>query len=58
MLIEENRSAYDLALPFTDLLNDAMVLPIFDGGNVGIRRRALQKLFTSEGYKPWATCYE
>ncbi|KAH9212764.1 acyl-CoA dehydrogenase/oxidase [Leptodontidium sp. 2 PMI_412] len=51
-------SAYDLALPFTDLLNDAMVLPIFDGGNVGIRRRALQKLFMSEGYKPWATCYE
>lgn len=51
-------SAYDLALPFTDLLNDAMVLPIFDGGNVGIRRRALQKLFMSEGYKPWATCYD
>ncbi|PVH71811.1 putative acyl-CoA dehydrogenase [Cadophora sp. DSE1049] len=51
-------SAYDLALPFTELLNDAMVLPIFDGGNVGIRRRALQKLFMSEGYKPWATCYD
>ncbi|KAL3420747.1 acyl-CoA dehydrogenase domain-containing protein [Phlyctema vagabunda] len=50
-------SAYDLSMPFTDFLNDAMVLPIFDGGNVGIRRRALQKLFLQENYKPWATCY-
>ncbi|KAF8858307.1 putative acyl-CoA dehydrogenase [Acephala macrosclerotiorum] len=51
-------SAYDLNMPFTDLLNDAMVLPIFDGGNVGIRKRALQKLFMSDNYKPWATCYQ
>ncbi|CAL3968298.1 unnamed protein product [Diplocarpon coronariae] len=48
-------SAYDLASPFTELLNDAMVLPIFDGGNVGVRRRALQKLFMGEGYEPWET---
>jgi len=29
------------------------VLPIFDGGNVGIRRRALQELITADGYQPW-----
>ncbi|ERF74399.1 hypothetical protein EPUS_06577 [Endocarpon pusillum Z07020] len=32
-------TAYDADQPFADLLNVAMVLPIFDGGNVGIRRR-------------------
>ncbi|KUJ16339.1 acyl-CoA dehydrogenase [Mollisia scopiformis] len=51
-------SAYDLKQPFSELLNDAMVLPIFDGGNVGIRRRALQGIFMGEGYEAWATCYE
>jgi hypothetical protein len=31
-----------------------MVLPIFDGGNVGIRRRQIEKIYQSEGYEPWA----
>ncbi|KZV88637.1 putative acyl-CoA dehydrogenase [Exidia glandulosa HHB12029] len=51
-------SAYDTAAPFTSFLNDAMVLPIFDGGNVGIRRRDLQSLFMSANYDPWATSVE
>ncbi|KAL3470103.1 putative acyl-CoA dehydrogenase [Aspergillus californicus] len=50
-------SSYDVDLPFTDLLSTALVLPIFDGGNVGIRRRALQDLFMSEGYQPWVTSF-
>ncbi len=58
MLTIKPSSAYELNLPFTDLLNGAMVLPIFDGGNIGIRKRALQKLFMSKDYKPWATCYD
>ncbi|KAK0632256.1 acyl-CoA dehydrogenase/oxidase C-terminal [Immersiella caudata] len=29
-------TAYDLSQPFAELLTSAMVLPIFDGGNVGI----------------------
>lgn len=33
------RTAYDADQPIADLLNTAMVLPIFDGGNVGITRR-------------------
>lgn len=51
-------SAYDTSRPFSGLLNDAMVLPIFDGGNVGIRRRDLQALFMSEDYSPWSASVE
>ncbi|KAL1620479.1 hypothetical protein SLS56_009658 [Neofusicoccum ribis] len=48
-------SAYDTSLPFSGYLNDAMVLPIFDGGNVGIRRRDLQKLLMRDEYASWST---
>ena len=52
-----SRTAYDTDQPFVDLLNTAMVLPIFDGGNVGIRRRHMQELMLSEGYDAWASTY-
>lgn len=45
-----DRSSYDKAGVFPSLLNDAMCLPLFDGGNVGIRRRQLEKLFIAEDY--------
>jgi len=50
-------TAYDLDQPFAELLNNAMVLPIFDGGNVGIRRRALQSLMLSPTYDSWASTF-
>ncbi|KAL4860903.1 hypothetical protein BDV12DRAFT_86361 [Aspergillus spectabilis] len=50
-------SAYSTDLPFADLLSTALVLPIFDGGNVGMRRRALQELYMAEGYQPWFTSF-
>lgn len=50
-------TAYDADQPFADLLNTAMVLPIFDGGNVGIRRRHMQELMLSEDYDAWASTY-
>ncbi|KAL8722721.1 MAG: hypothetical protein Q9225_000833 [Loekoesia sp. 1 TL-2023] len=50
-------TAYDTDQPFADLLNTAMVLPIFDGGNVGIRRRHMQDLMLSKDYDPWASTY-
>ncbi|KAL2810297.1 acyl-CoA dehydrogenase/oxidase [Aspergillus granulosus] len=50
-------SAYNTELPFADLLSTALVLPIFDGGNVGIRRRALQELITADGYQPWFSSF-
>ena len=56
-LFGENRSAYNEDLPFGRLLNDALVLPIFDGSNVGVRRRALQELFMGDGYQPWISSF-
>ena len=53
----EDRTAYDTDQPFADLLNTAMVLPIFDGGNVGIRRRHMQELMLSTDYDAWASSY-
>lgn len=50
-------TAYDSEQPFAELLNNAMVLPIFDGGNVGIRRRAMQRLMLSPTYDPWASTF-
>lgn len=50
-------SAYSRGQPFGDLLNDVMVLPIFDGGNVGVRRRQLEAIFASKGYEPWETTF-
>ncbi|KAL8743359.1 MAG: hypothetical protein Q9190_004282 [Brigantiaea leucoxantha] len=50
-------TAYDADQPFADLLSTAMVLPIFDGGNVGVRRRHMQDLMLSEDYDPWASTY-
>ncbi|OTB06088.1 hypothetical protein M426DRAFT_55873 [Hypoxylon sp. CI-4A] len=50
-------TAYDINEPFSDLLNNALVLPIFDGGNVGIRKRHLQGLLASPNYDAWITTY-
>ncbi|QSZ33509.1 hypothetical protein DSL72_005077 [Monilinia vaccinii-corymbosi] len=50
-------TAYGAEQPFGDLLNTAIVLPIFDGGNVGIRRRHMQALMASKSYDPWASTY-
>jgi len=50
--------AYAKDMVFESLLNDAMVLPLFDGGNVGVRRRQLEKIFAAKGYEPWAATYE
>ncbi|KAI3326917.1 acyl-CoA dehydrogenase domain-containing protein [Xylariaceae sp. AK1471] len=50
-------TAYDTSQPFAELLTNAMVLPIFDGGNVGIRRRHMQQLMMDPAYDPWAATY-
>lgn len=51
-------SAYDAdEWPFARLMADALVLPIFDGGNQGVRRRQIQKIFLSKDYQPWAATF-
>lgn len=44
--------SYRADLGFGQLMENALVLPIFDGGNVGVRRRQVQKIFESEDYNP------
>ena len=39
---------------FVQMLQDAACLPLFDGGNVGVRRRQLEKIMQGEEYDPWA----
>jgi len=41
------RSSYDRTVPLGGLLADALVLPLFDGGNMGVRRRQLHELMQS-----------
>lgn len=36
---------------------DALVLPIFDGGNIGVRRRQVQQVFMREDYQPWKAAF-
>jgi hypothetical protein len=42
---------------FTKILQDAVCLALFDGGNVGVRRRQLEKIMKSDGYESWGTGY-
>jgi nitroalkane oxidase len=44
--------SYDLEAPFGRLLRDALALPIFDGGNTGVRRRRLQAMLMQPDYDP------
>ncbi|ROV87583.1 hypothetical protein VMCG_10609 [Cytospora schulzeri] len=50
-------ASYAKDQPFSRLLNDAMALPIFDGGNVGVRRRQIERIFQDTSYQPWAATY-
>lgn len=44
--------SYDHELPMGTLLQDALVLPLFDGGNMGVRRRQLHTLMSHQDYNP------
>ncbi|MFK4726084.1 alkylation response protein AidB-like acyl-CoA dehydrogenase [Bradyrhizobium niftali] len=44
--------SYDHEAPFARLLQDALALPIFDGGNMGVRRRQLHMMFRHGSYDP------
>ncbi|KAE8338722.1 hypothetical protein BDV24DRAFT_85470 [Aspergillus arachidicola] len=49
--------AYQAKFQYGVLLNDAVCLPIFDGGNVGVRRRQVEAVFKSTGYDPLASTF-
>ena len=44
--------SYDDLDPLNGLLQDALVLPLFGGGNMGVRRRALHALLLNPDYDP------
>jgi nitroalkane oxidase len=48
--------SYDHAAPFGRLLRDALALPIFDGGNMGVRRRQLHAMFMRPEYDALTAC--
>jgi nitroalkane oxidase len=50
-------TSYSVQMPFGRLMEDALCMPLFDGGNVGIRRRQLQALMTDAGYDPLAASF-
>jgi butyryl-CoA dehydrogenase len=42
-----HRSSFDSGSVLPKLLNDAMLLPLLSGGNVGVRRRRLELLWVT-----------
>ncbi|KAF2007791.1 acyl-CoA dehydrogenase NM domain-like protein [Amniculicola lignicola CBS 123094] len=46
--------SYAADMPFGRMLEDASCLPLFDGGNVGVRRRQVERILRGEGYQAWA----
>ena len=50
-------SAYSRDSVLGHLLQDALVLPIFDGGNVGVRRRQIEAIFGKDDYDPWESTF-
>ncbi|KAJ1715088.1 electron transport oxidoreductase [Aspergillus flavus] len=49
--------AYQAKFHYGVLINDAACLAIFDGGNVGVRRRQVEAIFKSTGYDPLASTF-
>ncbi|GAA2503076.1 acyl-CoA dehydrogenase family protein [Actinocorallia cavernae] len=46
--------AYNKAFPLIHHLLDAVAYPVFEGGNIGVRRRQLQGVLRDEGWDPLA----
>jgi alkylation response protein AidB-like acyl-CoA dehydrogenase len=47
-------SAYDTDFPLLRHLHEALAYPVIEGSNIGVRRRQMQALLTSDGYDPLA----
>jgi nitroalkane oxidase len=50
--------SYDHTLPLGRLLQDALALPLFGGGNIGVRRRRLHAILQRPEHDPSAGCSE
>ena len=50
--------SYDHALPLGRLLQDALALPLFGGGNIGVRRQRLHAILQRPEYDPFVASSE
>jgi hypothetical protein len=57
VLTKTHSKSYATDMPFAKLLQDASCLPLFDGGNVGVRRRQLESILKGERYEAWGATY-
>ena len=46
--------SYTELTPLAGLMQDALCFPVYDGGNMGVRRRQLHRIFQQPGYDPMA----
>lgn len=46
--------SYSDMTPLAGLMQDALCFPLYDGGNMGVRRRQLHRLLRTHGYDPMA----
>lgn len=46
--------SYTDKLPLASLMQDALCFPLYDGGNMGVRRRQLHQLMKQDGYSAMA----
>ncbi|MEV0225515.1 acyl-CoA dehydrogenase family protein [Streptomyces sp. NPDC050704] len=47
--------SYSHENPLAEILQDALVYPLFDGGNLGVRRRQLHAILSDPAYDPSST---
>jgi alkylation response protein AidB-like acyl-CoA dehydrogenase len=47
-------NSYSDLSPLSGLMQDALCFPLYDGGNMGVRRRQLHTMFKAPGYDPMA----
>ena len=47
--------SYTELTPLAGLMQDALCFPLYDGGNMGVRRRQLHRKFKTDGYDPMAS---
>jgi len=48
-------NSYSDLSPLAGLMQDALCFPLYDGGNMGVRRRQLHHTFLTPGYDPMAS---
>lgn len=49
--------SYTDQTPLAGLMQDALCFPLYDGGNMGIRRRRLHEMMRRDGYDPLTAAY-